>query len=240
MNVDWSAGDLRPRSVSGGVASLLEQQIRSGELAQGDKLPPERELAARLGVSRTSVRQAMQELTLKGLTDRKPGRGTVVVSRESPLEVSLLSAISSQDRSLRQVTDLRQAIETTVAERAAVRATKSDLANLGASLDQAHEDLTPDESMRLDEDFHRLVARATQNPLLVTLIDATSAWLGDIRRQSHVTAEGRRASLDGHRRILKAIVEGDAGAARTAMTEHVAEVSRVIHDEQRGADRGAK
>lgn len=239
MDVDWSAGDLRPRSVSGEVAIFLEQQIRSGELAPGDKLPPERELAVRLGVSRTSVRQAMQELTLKGLTDRKPGRGTVVVSRESPLEMSLLSAISAQDRSLREVTDLRQAIETTVAERAAARATKSDLANLAANLDRAHEKLSPDESLRLDEEFHRLVARATQNPLLVTLIDATGNWIVDIRRQSHLTAKGRRASLAGHHRILKAIVEGDAGAARTSMAEHVAEVSRVI-DHERRSDRGTR
>lgn len=233
MDVDWSPGNLRPRSVSGEVAIFLEQQIRAGDIAPGDKLPPERELAVRLGVSRTSVRQAMQELTLKGLTDRKPGRGTVVVNRESPLETSLLSAISPEDRSLRQVTDLRQAIETTVAERAAVRATKSDLANMAASLDRAHEDLSPDESLRLDEEFHRLVARATQNSLLVTLIDATGTWLVDVRRHSHTTSEGRRASLNGHRRILKAIAEGDADAARTAMAEHVAEVSRVIHEQRR-------
>ncbi|AIY19930.2 Transcriptional regulator, GntR family [Pimelobacter simplex] len=228
MEAEWGPGDLRPRSVAGEVAILLEREIRSGRFGPGERLPSERELATRLGVSRTSVRDAMQELTLKGLIDRRPGRGTVVVEHASPLEESLLSTMGAPERSLREVTDLRRAIEAAVAERAALRATKTDLASLAACLDRAHDRLPADESLRLDEEFHLLVARATQNPLLVTLVETTAEWLVDVRRRSHLTRAGRRASIAGHRDVLDAIAAGDTAAARLAMVAHVAEISQVI------------
>ncbi|MEA2256189.1 MAG: GntR family transcriptional regulator, transcriptional repressor for pyruvate dehydrogenase complex, partial [Solirubrobacteraceae bacterium] len=93
----------RPAQVTDGLSTTLEQMIEDGALGDADRLPPERELAQRLGVSRTSLREALHELELKGLIDRRPGRGTVVVAGRGD---SLLGHMEAAERGLREVMDL--------------------------------------------------------------------------------------------------------------------------------------
>ncbi|WP_084144883.1 FadR/GntR family transcriptional regulator [Amycolatopsis jejuensis] len=227
MAIEWSGAGLRPSSMSTEVAAYLEQLIVTGEIQVGEKVPPEREIAAKLGVSRSTVRQAMHELTLKGLTDRKPGRGTVVLGPGASVG-SLLGALNQAEREPMQVTDLRQVVEPSVASRAALRATPADLRQLERACDEVREGISAAESVRLDEKFHLLVARATQNPLLVSMVEVMQDWLGELRRESHATASGRRSSHAGHRRILEAIRAGDPEAAEAAMHEHISGIGDLV------------
>lgn len=229
VTIDWSGLNVRSRHVSAEVTRHLEQVIVTGELPPGARVPPEREIAGRLGVSRSSVREAMHELTLKGLVERKPGRGTIVVGPgDGPAR--MLGVLNETDRRLLEVTDLRQVVEPSVAGRAASRATPSDLARMEEVLTRsaAAAELSPERSLLLDEEFHLLVARAAQNGLLAALAEQLTEWMHDVRLASHATAEGRTASLAGHREIYAAIRDSDPAAAQAAMSAHVAEIDSVL------------
>lgn len=209
------------------VSAYLERQIALGELAPGQKIPPEREIAETLGVSRNSVRDAMQELAHKGLVERRRGRGTVVLDSGAGAS-RLYGAMEETERTVAQAIDLRQAIEPAIAERAAIRATPASLLQLERVLGASHPGLSSSESVRRDYEFHLLIAQAAQNPLLAMLITTTEEWLGDVRRSSHSTRAGRSAAVAGHRRIYQAVAVNDPDAARMAMIEHLNEVSRFM------------
>lgn len=213
----------RARSVSAEVAAHLEGLIISGELRAGDRLPPERELAASMSISRSSLRQAMFELESKKLIDRKQGRGSTV--SDTPSEtLELVEGLGDIDIELGYATELRDLVEPRIAHLAAARAVESNLLSMEAVLTRSNETLSAAESLRLDIEFHTLLAHAAQNPLLVTLCTMTTEWTRRTRTLSHRTRLGRRVSLRGHRLIYEAITAHDPAAASTAMEQHLREV----------------
>ncbi len=224
---DWSVTFQRPLRASGVVAAHLEGLIHAGRFGPGDKLPPERELAERLGVSRASVRDGMQELALKGLAERSPGRGTIVTASPIEAQQQLLDNLSTHERRVAEIIDLRQACEPAVAARAAQRATAVDLARIESVLNEASVDSTPERAVELDERFHAEVARASRNPLLLSLIQVAPEWMRPTRAVTHATVEARELSIQGHREILEAIRARDATAATAAMVAHVNDVSKI-------------
>ncbi|MTD14304.1 FCD domain-containing protein [Nakamurella sp. YIM 132087] len=219
----------RPRSVSGEIGAYLEQLIAT-ELTPGDKLPTERELAERLAVSRTSVREALHALERRRVVDRRPGRGTIVLPPDARAQdlAELMDDVADGRRERADVAELRLVIEPRIAGLAAARATDTDLAQLERILTDSHAGLSPDESLALDRDFHVQLATASGNPLLVTLCDLVSGWTADVRRRSHATRAGRRSSVEGHRAILAAVAVHDAGAAEAAMTRHLQDVAQLV------------
>lgn len=224
----------RPRSISGEVGAYLERLIET-DLAPGDKLPPERELAETLDVSRTSVREALQWLEQRRLVDRRPGRGTVVLAPDHRVR-NLADELDPGARERADVSELRTLIEPQVAGLAAARATDADLVLLERTLADSHAGLSPEESLALDLAFHAQLAHASGNPLLTSLCEVVAGWSHDVRRRSHTTRVGRRSSVRWHRAILDAVAGHDAEAATTAMTEHLAEVARLVeHDEGESA-----
>ncbi|WP_328391501.1 FadR/GntR family transcriptional regulator [Nocardia sp. NBC_00416] len=214
------------RSVSAEVAAHLERLIISGELRAGDRLPPERELAASMNVSRSSLREAMFELESKKLVERRQGRGSTVadISRGA---AQLYGNLADLDVELGYATELRDLVEPRIAELAALRAVDSNLLSLDTVLTRSHESLPPEESMRLDIEFHTLLAHAAQNPLLVTLCTMTTEWTQRTRTLSHRTALGRRISIQGHEMIYRAVSDRDGAAAAAAMEQHLREVREI-------------
>lgn len=224
----------RAESAATIIAAHLEKLIATGEVAVGSKLPSERELAATWSVSRSTLREAMSELERKRLLQRTPGRGTTVLA--PPLEVDDLTAMDA-DTSLPYVAELRYAIEPEIARLAALRATNANVLQLREALASANENLRLADSLRLDMEFHLLVAQAAQNPLMAKICALTSEWTRDERRHTHTGRAGRRLSIDGHRAIFEAIENHDPEAARAAMSEHLSDVRQRIDAAQRnGAD----
>lgn len=211
------------------LAALIERFIASGALIPGDHLPSEREFSAELGLSRASVREAIHELELKGTVERTPGRGSLV---RDPRDVfageGLLGKVDDQQRTLSQMQDLRAIVEPSVAARTAVRATAAELLQLEGALDYSPEAVSRAVSVEHDLAFHSLVARATHNQLLVSLVETTAEWTADVRRGSHRTREGRTRSHAGHVQILEAVRSRDPDAAYAAMLEHLQEVTDLI------------
>lgn len=215
--------------MSAEVAAYLEREIASRGLLPGDKLPTERELAAQLSVSRATVRAALQDLAGKHLLERTPGRGTLVAAPPAPVS-ELYARLANVDQAQQDVAELRGSLEPLVAELAALRSSAADLIQLQDVLNGSNEHLSPEEALRLDVQFHTLLAQASRNQLMATVLTMTSSWTSEMRLRSHSTLEGRRSSIDGHRHILDALASRDATGAGIAMRNHLADVAILIRD----------
>lgn len=227
--LDWPAMAVTASKLSDAVYSTLERLILSGQLPPGARLPSERDLAVSLGVSRNSVREAVHELELRRLVDRRSGRGTIVLDTSgSASQGSILGGLSAEDRDLVEIMDFRLTVEPPIAGVAANRTTRRDLKRLEALLDQMEREGDPRRVAELDVAFHSAVARATQNPLLVRLHDVSSRWLRTSRRRALQSDRRRAASLAGHRRIYAALAAHDGEAARAAMVDHISQVRQII------------
>lgn len=223
---------------SGSIAEQLSQRlmrlISDGELSPGERLPSERELAESAGVSRTTVREALRDLELRGLVTRTRGRGTVVQELNRPdLQAEMLGTMESAQRVLGEVMDLRAVIEPPIAERAAQRNKSGELAGLLRSLEQAEAEIRrPEPSIelmvRLDVEFHTEVAKLTHNPMLERLLDVSNEWMAPSRQSALQTKQRLARSIAAHRKIYDAISRHDVDAARGAMSEHIQEVSENI------------
>jgi GntR family transcriptional repressor for pyruvate dehydrogenase complex len=219
----------RSISVSSEIVAHIETLISSGSLAPGTKLPPERQLASVLNVSRVSLREAMHELEVKRVVERKPGRGTIV-AEAPPHARTLYDELSESERTLRDVAELRETIEPKFAQLAAERATTATLFALEQVLEKSSQELTQEESLKYDVVFHMLVAQASRNPLMVAIASLANRWTESVRAFSHSTPEARRSSRDGHQLIVNAVRGGDGEAARDAMLAHLADVSDLTKD----------
>jgi GntR family transcriptional repressor for pyruvate dehydrogenase complex len=236
--VEWSALPLRATKRSEAVYDILEQLIASRRLPPGARLPAERDLATQLGVSRNSVREAVHELELKRLVERRSGRGTQVLDRQSNASGSLLNEMAADERDLLEIMDFRLAVEPPIAALAADRSTRGNLTRMSRLLDEMADEKRPARVAELDQRFHAAVANATHNRLLVRLHAVSSEWLRQSRREALQSRQRRAASLSGHRRIYDAIRARDPDAAHAAMTDHVQQVRNIIEPRLSGDGSG--
>ena len=215
------------RNISGQIADHLEKLIMTGVLKPGERLPAERALAEQFKVSRTSIREALSELESKQLIERVQGRGSTVLDPMSNTR-KLAAMLESTDIELKNATELRESLEPRIAAFAAQRALPTHLAALQGILEkEADESLSQAQSMKLDIQFHLLLAHATGNRLLLTILQFTFKCTEHVRELSHQTPTGRRISHMGHQAIFEAVSSGDAQAAEHAMERHLADVHDV-------------
>ena len=226
--VEWAVLDRVFLSRSDEIAVDLERMILDGVLKPGDQIPPERDLAAMVGVSRTSVRDALRDLESRGLIDRKPGRGTIV--RAAPEEFLGLALVGSPKDLARliQAMEVRALVEPPIAHRAAARATKRNIAQLNSLLNDMTADLRPSQFAEIDRLFHRAVALCTQNPLLGALTDTVNDLIAPSRANTLQTKERLRISIEGHRAIVRAIEAHDEQEAFNCAATHIASVQERI------------
>ena len=236
--VEWSSLPLRATKRSDAVYDILEQLIASRQLLPGARLPAERDLATHLGVSRNSVREAVHELELKRLVERRSGRGTLVLDPRPSASRSLLDDLTASQRDLLEIMDFRLAVEPPIAALAAERSTRGNIIGLARLLDEMAAETRPARVAELDMRFHAAIARATHNQLLVRLHDVSSEWLRQSRREALQSRGRREASLAGHRRIYEAIKAGRRDVAHAAMADHVQQVRTIIesHRSRGGSD----
>ncbi len=232
--IDWATLATRQRAVSESVAAHIQRWIQDGSLEPGMRLPPERELAGLLGISRASLRQALHELTLKGLLTRRPGVGTVVLAPGAQVD-DLVGAFDREERRVREISDFRLVFEPQIVERAAFRHTPADLAVLEELCGVEHATMSSRDSAENDERFHVALARATHNALLVTLAETTANWLREARMTTHARPAAREASWREHLDLLAAVRRRDGGLARRLMQEHVESATRQMTAAAAGA-----
>ncbi|TGB15693.1 FadR/GntR family transcriptional regulator [Streptomyces sp. MZ04] len=220
------------------VAAILAEEIESGRLAEGDKLPTEVELVKQLGVSRTVIREAVSRLRNAGLVEPRQGRGVFVMPRRTrPLDLE--AEASGTKAKVLQIVEVRRAMEGEAASLAAARATPEDLDRMRQSL-AAIDEAVAAGGDGVDEDlaFHQSIAESTGNAVMVS----TVRYLGEVLRSGiRVTRanEARRGDFIEavrveHHAILAAIESGDERAARTAVRRHMKHAASRLQDADDG------
>lgn len=207
------------------VARSIRSLIHDEKLAPGDRLPPERKLCEQLNVSRSLVREALILLEIEGLVEVRKGSG-VYVSEQSAAAVQP----PRDDIGPFELLQARQLIEADIAGFAARNVTKSDILRLREALERERTDLARgDADYSGDREFHRLIAQATQNSVLVDVVE--ELWRK--REQSPMWARlhnrifettYRRAWLDDHEDILAGLQARNSEMAQTAMWRHLGNV----------------
>lgn len=207
------------------VADRIQGLIIADALHTGDKLPPERDLAERLGVSRPVIREALQVLSVRGLAQIKPGCGTYVQEPSAQVtaaHLELYFKLKHCPNSLRDFFEIRQLLEVEAAGLAAERASSEDIAMLQGSISDmaAHlESLT--DYIKADLSFHLALARAAHNDFLLMLLGPISNLWSQAISISAKAPGALPAGLAHHQDILEHIACGDAPGARGAMTRHM-------------------
>jgi GntR family transcriptional repressor for pyruvate dehydrogenase complex len=215
----------RPRLYEQVMAQLREHVVAAG-LKAGDRLPSERELADRLRVSRASIKQAIVVLEVQGLVEIHHGGGTFL--RTDSLTPEPVAALVERRRRLPDVLDAREAIETKLAELAAIRRTDTDLAVIDAALATMSAEI---EAGGLGEDgdrlFHAAVTTAAHSSLLAEFMREIADPIAESRHESLQQPHRPPKSLAQHTKVADAIRARDRLAARAAMRKHLETVSRV-------------
>jgi GntR family transcriptional repressor for pyruvate dehydrogenase complex len=214
------------------IVRQVKAMIAEGRLKSGDQLPPERELAEKFLVSRTSVREALRALESLGLIDIRPGEGTFVreVSVESLIQ-PLALVMASQREAISELFEARRLIEPLIAGLAAARATADDLHEMERILEeQAREVAAGRTGLAQDARFHAALASAAHNRAITRILGAIIDLLAQSREESlNTPGRPQRSHLD-HRRVLDAVRSGDDTAARQAMADHIAAVEGMVVD----------
>jgi GntR family transcriptional repressor for pyruvate dehydrogenase complex len=209
------------------IVQQVEESVQKGVLKQGDKLPPERDLAQQFGVSRTAVREAVKALREKGLVEAYPGRGTFIMdSSPYTFRLSLDRMMkTSQGEGLTYLTEVREIMEPEIAAMAAARADNDALATMRESvaiMDQAKKD--PEAFIEADLDFHLALAEAAANPIILSLIDSIVGLLREQRMGVFQVEGGPERGQYHHKKIMEAVEHRDSAGAREAMKAHLRQV----------------
>ena len=220
---------IRRNKVYEEVAKQIERLILK-KLKPGDKLPAERELAKMLRVSRSSIRDAIRSLELVGLVEPRQGAGTVVreISADALLN-PLANVLVYKRQQVSELLDFRKMLEPQLAARAAKHASAEEMAEMEEILRRQDEKLSRGElAIEEDSEFHYSVAMASDNRVVLKLLDVLMDLLRKTRKRS-LQVEGRpQKSLAGHRQILAAIEKRDAEAAEAAMRRHIQDVEEIV------------
>jgi DNA-binding FadR family transcriptional regulator len=210
------------------VVAYLVDQVVGGRLAPGSSFPPEPELCAIFGVSRTVIRESMRLLEEKGLAKIRQGQGTTVApaDRWNLLDPVVLGAAIRHDKDLAILDDLvavRAALEALMARGAAAAMNETELAELRQVLDQLGRELgDPEAYLATDTVFHDVIMRASGNALARTVVRAIHTHArASSRYNGPVEAADLAGSHRGHRAIYERIAARDADGAAGAMHDHI-------------------
>jgi GntR family transcriptional regulator, transcriptional repressor for pyruvate dehydrogenase complex len=210
------------------VVDRLREFIDVHQLKPGDKLVPERELAEQLGVSRTSVRQALTALRVLGMIDVRPGDGVYVTSTEDIVPSLALEVVESEaDHPM--IWEVREAVETQAARLAARRRSQEELDRMAAALEAMAESVAAGgEGVLGDRHFHQAILEASHNPMLQSLF-AQLADAIDKTSQGSLGLKGQPPiSLEAHKAVLQAISAGDPQEAGERMRAHIAASAETV------------
>jgi GntR family transcriptional repressor for pyruvate dehydrogenase complex len=211
----------RPASLVAEVCRQIADQIHDAAFHKDGWLPPERELAERLGVSRPVVREATKRLELQGLLEIRHGVGIKVVDKlHKPLNGSVALLIPDTADRLRQLTEARLLIEPGLARMAAERTNATSLRALRLNQARLAKADTEEEAIESDLEFHRLIAVAAGNEICTLLLDSL-AELGRESRKTTLCAVGNVVAVNHHSQILAAIEARHPEKAYAAMKMHL-------------------
>ena len=204
------------------VIGRLRGFIDAAELQPGDRLMSERDLAERLGVSRTSVRQALTALSAQGMVEVRHGDGVYLLRSPGDLIPNFAAEIAESEVDHAMIWEVREGIEVEAARLAASRREDGDLVAMRAALEAMADSVGEGgDGVAGDRAFHAAVATASHNPLLRELVAQLAEAIDRTSAASLAVAGRPPISLEAHRRILDAVEAGDGDEAAERMRDHV-------------------
>ncbi len=243
---------VRQRRLSDGIVERLEAMILEGTLRAGERLPAERALAEQFGVSRPSLREAIQKLVAKGMLVSRQGGGNYVCHKlGSTFSDPLLALLESNPESQRDLLEFRHTLEASCAFYAAQRATEIDREQLKLAMDVLEDcyrrvdSVTREEEGVADANFHLAIAEASHNAVLLHTVRGLFDMLkrnmvvniGGMHRHS---GETRDMLIVQHRELYQAIVEGRPEDARQSSSRHITYVQEVLEQARQAIQRTAR
>ncbi|PKP70530.1 MAG: GntR family transcriptional regulator [Alphaproteobacteria bacterium HGW-Alphaproteobacteria-4] len=235
---------IESEKLSQAVVRQIEGLILQGVLRPGERLPSERELSERLGVSRPSLREAVAELQTAGLLTTRAGAGIFVADvLNAAFSPALIRLFASHEQAVFDYLSFRRDMEGLAAERAARLGSDTDLRVIGAifaRMEAAHQKRNPTDEAALDAEFHMAIVEASHNVIMLHMMRAMFGLLreGVFYNRSVMFRQRstREALLDQHRAINAALQARNPAAARAAIESHLSFVEVALLDQQK-ADR---
>ena len=232
---------VQPEKLSTSVVRQIELLILRGILRPGERLPAERELSERLGVSRPSLREAVAELQEEGLLVTKAGSGIYVAEvLGSAFSPALLRLFSTHDEAVFDYVSFRRDMEALAAERAARLASSYDLEviqTIFGKMEACHNKRNTEEEARLDAQFHSAIIEASHNVVMLhmmrSMFDLLRAGVFYNRQVMFRQRTSRAALLDQHRAINDALQARDPAGAAAAVRTHLNYVEKALRDQQK-------
>lgn len=237
----------KPVPISHAIAHHLEQLILDGSLAPEQKMPSERQLSAKLGVSRSIIREALHELQGRGVIETRHGKGSFVakIIAEPEDNSPLLQLFFGHSRTLYDLFEVRAQLEGQAANLAAQRANEKEQYEITKAF-EAMEVADPLSNASLDYAFHQAIAEASHNPVLVHVLSSLKELMLHSVQASVLNLSHRKSfkqQIDKHhRQIYHAVISGQGEWAQKAATAHVQHVSdslRLIEKEEQSIIRAA-
>jgi GntR family transcriptional regulator, transcriptional repressor for pyruvate dehydrogenase complex len=228
MTVEFQT--IRRNAVAHEAIATIKRMIVRGELQAGQRLPAERELAAQLGVSRPSLREAIRALIALNILESRHGEGTFVSSLEPELLAEPIDfVLQIDDGGIAALFEARRVLEAGIAALAAQRATDLELAELEGFARRGRTKLDEaDAFIEHDVEFHDRIRRAARSPVLASMLGSVSTLSLETRRRTAQSHAVRTRSHSDHVRIVKSLKARDPEAARQAMITHLEHVRHAL------------
>jgi GntR family transcriptional repressor for pyruvate dehydrogenase complex len=221
---------IRRNAVAHEAIATIKAMIVRGDLRAGQRLPAERELAAQLGVSRPSLREAIRALITLNILESRHGEGTFVSSLEPDLLAEPIDFVMQvDDGGIAAVFEARHVLEAGIAALAAERATDLELAELEDYVSAGRAKLDdPEAFIEHDIEFHDRLRRAARSPVLSSMLGSISTLAVEMRRRTAQSQAVRARAHADHARMVKTLKARDPEAARLAMIAHLEHVRRAL------------
>lgn len=217
----------KPGLLSDQVAARIMKMIADGNLSPGERLPGERQLAEKMGVSRVSVRAALQSLKAQGFLEAVQGGGTRILAAASDMTSPLSELARVQEQNLHDLAEIRALLEGWAARRAAVRASDGQIADLGKALEklESKSGKASKEKISQEFNFHYLVGKASGSAVYMHIMDVIREIIDSSLEFHHYDLFQEPAddgvALSQHKDVFEAIAERDPAKANEAMRSHL-------------------
>ena len=221
---------VQTRKVYMEIVEQIQNLIKEGKLKPGDKLPPERILAEKLGVSRPPLREAISALEILGIIESRGGKGNFIKNTFNSTSYAQRLKELEKEESPFELLEARKVVETEIAGLAAEKASSEDIKEIEEALNRMRNALSDiPRAMEFDRQFHVAIAKAAHNSILFQMMNfladglKESLWV-NIKEKSWALPGHPQKYLEEHTKLLEAIKKGDKKLARRTMHTHLADV----------------